>query len=157
MLLYMSYVLTRCIRNPSLGPPMPKTSAQERSALRVEALKSVVMPAAIAFMVLGTIYGGVASVTEAASMGVFGVLAATVIRGDRSKKSPPLEPQLTIFTGADKSLVEKLKWPKNLIVESEILGVAIIFLGTGIVLMAVGGLTLWRYLQAHPVTGEVTG
>lgn len=44
-----------------------------------------------------------------------------------------------------------------LIVESEILGVAIIFLGTGIVLMAVGGLTLWRYLQAHPVTGEVTG
>lgn len=37
----------------------------------------------------------------------------------------PLEPRLTILTGDDNSLVNQLKWPENLIVESEIPGVAI--------------------------------
>jgi len=37
----------------------------------------------------------------------------------------PLEPRLTILTGDDHSLVKQLKWPANVIVESEIPGVAI--------------------------------
>jgi len=37
----------------------------------------------------------------------------------------PLEPRLTILTGDDDSLVNQLKWPENLIVESEIPSVAI--------------------------------
>ena len=79
-LMYASYVLGRCLLNPELAPRMPVVSPEERKHQRIEAIKSVVMPAAIAFMVLGTIYAGVASVTEAASMGVLGVLLATAIR-----------------------------------------------------------------------------
>jgi len=37
----------------------------------------------------------------------------------------PLEPRLTILTGDDNSLVNQLKWPANVIVESEIPGVTI--------------------------------
>ncbi len=51
---------------------------------KLRAAKSVVLPALIALMVLGSIYGGIASVTEAASMGAFGVLIAIVIRREFS-------------------------------------------------------------------------
>nr|WP_319389807.1 TRAP transporter large permease subunit [uncultured Cohaesibacter sp.] len=78
--LYMAYVLGRCLLNPSLAPPMAPMPPEERKVARRQAIKSILLPAAIAFMVLGTIYAGIASVTEAAAMGVFGVLAATAIR-----------------------------------------------------------------------------
>lgn len=50
---------------------------------------------------------------------------ALALAGGRSKGVLPLEPRLTILTGDDASLVNKFKWPKNVIVESEIPGVAI--------------------------------
>ena len=83
MLCYVAYVLTRCIRNPALGPPL-SAAEQDAGMSRLRAAQSIVMPAAIAFMVLGSIYGGVASVTEAAAMGSFGVLLAVLIRGELS-------------------------------------------------------------------------
>ncbi len=86
MLLYVGYVLFRCVRDPSLAPPMPPVSPEERRIQRREAVKSVVMPGMIAMMVLGTIYTGIASVTEAASMGVAGVLVATAIRRELSPR-----------------------------------------------------------------------
>ncbi|SFO98457.1 TRAP transporter, DctM subunit [Cohaesibacter marisflavi] len=84
--LYMTYVLSRCLINPELAPPMPPMEPEERKVARRQAIKSILLPAAIAFMVLGTIYAGIASVTEAAAMGVFGVLAATAIRREFSFK-----------------------------------------------------------------------
>ena len=84
MMLYVGYVLVRCIRDPSLAPAMPPVPPEERKTQRRDAIRSVLMPAMIALMVLGTIYTGVASVTEAASMGVAGVLAATLIRRELS-------------------------------------------------------------------------
>lgn len=45
-------------------------------------MKAILLPGMIAFMVLGSIYGGIATVTEAAAMGVFSVLLATAIRGE---------------------------------------------------------------------------
>jgi tripartite ATP-independent transporter DctM subunit len=83
MLCYVAYVLTRCIRNPALGPPL-STAEQDAGMSKLRAAQSIVMPAAIAFMVLGSIYGGVASVTEAAAMGSFGVLLAVLVRGELS-------------------------------------------------------------------------
>lgn len=80
MLLYISYVLIRCIRNPSLGPPLSDEEAHMPLEEKLKAIRAIVLPAMIAFLVLGTIYGGIASVTEAAAMGVVGVLAATIIR-----------------------------------------------------------------------------
>ncbi|MBK8907741.1 MAG: TRAP transporter large permease subunit [Rhodospirillales bacterium] len=84
MLAYVTYVLGRCAINPSLGPPLPPDQARMPAGEKLNAAKSVILPALIALMVLGSIYGGVASVTEAASMGAFGVLIAIVIRREFS-------------------------------------------------------------------------
>jgi tripartite ATP-independent transporter DctM subunit len=84
--LYAIYVLVRCLIDPKLAPPLPPIPADEKRARKTEALKAIVLPAGIAFMVLGTIYAGIASVTEAAAMGVFGVLAAIAIRREFSIK-----------------------------------------------------------------------
>lgn len=84
---YIAYVLVRCLRNPSLGPPMTEADRDENFSSRWQALKAIIVPGLIAFMVLGSIYGGVASVTEAAAMGVFGVLLAIVGRGELSTET----------------------------------------------------------------------
>jgi hypothetical protein len=44
---------------------------------------------------------------------------------EERREDLPLEPRLTILTGDNASLVNQLKWPENLIVESEIPGVTI--------------------------------
>ena len=84
MLSYMTYVLIRCYRNPSLGPPLSAEEAHIPMAERLRAAWAILQPAAIAFIVLGSIYGGVASVTEAASMGVLATLAVITMRGEFS-------------------------------------------------------------------------
>jgi hypothetical protein len=55
------------------------------------------------------------------------IVAGLVLSSAREKPRDdlPLEPRLTILTGDDDSLVNQLKWPRNVIVESEIPGVAI--------------------------------
>lgn len=83
MLGYVGYVLIRCLIDPSLGPPIRKED-QLPLAERIRALKGLILPILIALMVLGTIYGGIASVTEAAAMGVLGVLLAIVVRRELS-------------------------------------------------------------------------
>jgi len=52
-------------------------------------------------------------------------IVLSLARNDRPGKARPLEPQLTILTGDDRSLIKKLKWPKNLIVESKMRGVSV--------------------------------
>ncbi|MGC3873169.1 TRAP transporter large permease [Halomonas sp. GXIMD04776] len=84
---YIAYILVRCLKNPKLGPPMTEADRQEGFANKGQAFKAIIVPGLIAFMVLGSIYGGVASVTEAAAMGVFGVLLAVVGRGEFSFKT----------------------------------------------------------------------
>ncbi len=44
---------------------------------------------------------------------------------EERREDLPLEPELTILTGDNASLVNQLKWPENLIVESEIPGVVV--------------------------------
>ena len=43
-------------------------------------LRDILLPIMVVFMVLGSIYGGIASVSEAAGMGVIGVLLAAAVR-----------------------------------------------------------------------------
>jgi len=83
---YIGYVLVRCLRNPQLGPPLRSEDTDTGFTGKGDALKAIIVPGLIAGLVLGTIYGGIASVTEAAAMGVFGVLAAIVLRGEFSLK-----------------------------------------------------------------------
>jgi len=75
---YIIYVLVRCAINPSLAPPPVK---DERSwPEKLQLLKGLILPILVVFFVLGSIYGGIASVTEASAVGVAGVLLSTVIR-----------------------------------------------------------------------------
>jgi len=77
---YVAYVLVRCWRNPDLGPPMSEEERAQETV--VSALISLIAPAFIVVAVLGSIYGGVASITEAAALGVSSVLIIALIRGE---------------------------------------------------------------------------
>jgi tripartite ATP-independent transporter DctM subunit len=82
--LYIGYILVRCGLNPSMGPPPSAAELAVPLAQKVKLLRNVALPLAIAFSVLGSIYLGLASVTEAAGMGVAGTLVAIALRGELS-------------------------------------------------------------------------
>ena len=50
-------------------------------AEKLRAMKGLILPMAVIVWVLGSIYGGIASVTEAAGVGVFGAAIAALVRG----------------------------------------------------------------------------
>jgi tripartite ATP-independent transporter DctM subunit len=72
------YILGRCWLQPELGPALPK---DERASWgqKIRALKAVILPILIVVIVLGAIFGGFATPTEAAAIGVFGAMVATGI------------------------------------------------------------------------------
>ena len=51
---------------------------------KLRLLKGLFLPGLVVFFVLGSIYGGIASVTEASAVGVLGVTLSTVVRGEFS-------------------------------------------------------------------------
>ncbi len=79
-LIYIIYVLIRCGLNPKLGPPAPPELRNIPLRAKFAALRSVILPLLIIFSVLGSIYTGITSVSEAAAMGVAGVTVAAAIR-----------------------------------------------------------------------------
>lgn len=82
--LYVAYILVRCHLNPALGP-VPSAEEHNRPlAEKLLLLKGVVLPVFVAFSVMGSIYFGLASVSEAAGMGVAGTLLAVAVRGELS-------------------------------------------------------------------------
>lgn len=74
--LYITYIVVRCILNPELGPPIPLEEASKYTArhkLRMTGL-SVVPTLALILVVLGSIFLGWATPTEAAGLGAFGAI-----------------------------------------------------------------------------------
>jgi tripartite ATP-independent transporter DctM subunit len=81
---YLVYTLVRCSLDPTLGPPLP---AQERDmplGQKLALLKGLILPMGIAIAVLGSIYAGIAAVSEAAAVGVAGTIFAAWVRGELS-------------------------------------------------------------------------
>jgi len=78
--LYVGYIMLRCGLNPSLGPPAPLAERQMPRAEKVALLKGLILPLMIIVWVLGSIYGGIASVTESAGIGVCGAIASAWLR-----------------------------------------------------------------------------
>jgi tripartite ATP-independent transporter DctM subunit len=70
------YIGGRCWMQPELGPALPK---EERAnwGQKLRSLKAVILPILIVVIVLGAIFGGFATPTEAAAIGVFGAMVAT--------------------------------------------------------------------------------
>jgi tripartite ATP-independent transporter DctM subunit len=80
--LYITYLVVLSRVKPDLAPPVP---AAELAAFRVDAIKRVTLaliPALVLIVgVLGSIFMGIASPTEAASVGAAGGVALTMIKG----------------------------------------------------------------------------
>ncbi|OBX01728.1 TRAP transporter large permease [Gallibacterium genomosp. 1] len=86
--MYISYIVIRGRINPKLLPAIPEEernapiSKEERKRARI----NIALPAMIALIVLGSIYGGIASVTEAAAVGVIAVMAVSLYRKELNFK-----------------------------------------------------------------------
>ena len=78
--LYLTYILVRCCINPALGPPAPLEERQMPFLQKLALFKNLFLPLSVAAWVRGSIYGGIASVSEAAGMGVVGTLIAALMR-----------------------------------------------------------------------------
>ena len=83
--LFIAYITVRCFINPSMGPPVPpedRVSFKER----VRMLLSLIGPFIIIFLVLGTIFTGVAAPTEAAGVGALGAMILTGLQKQLSMR-----------------------------------------------------------------------
>ncbi|OBW91735.1 C4-dicarboxylate ABC transporter permease [Gallibacterium genomosp. 3] len=86
--MYILYIVIRGRLNPRLLPDIPEEerNAPISKAERRKARIDIALPAMIALIVLGSIYGGIASVTEAAAVGVIAVMAVSIYRKELNLK-----------------------------------------------------------------------
>lgn len=120
---FCAYILVRCTLNPRLGPVGPSYSVGEKIA----SLKGVLPITLLFVLVVGGMYGGIVTPTEAASVGVAGVVLITVCMG-----------RLT-FKAVRDGLYEAAK------------------LSTSIFLIIVGGWMMSRFLVTTGTTGHLVG
>ena len=81
-LLFIIYVTWACIRNPKLGPPAPSYSWKEK----IHSLLGVIDPALLFILVIGGMFLGWFTPTEAASVGALGSLIIAACRKSLSWK-----------------------------------------------------------------------
>ncbi len=77
--LFIIYIAVACGIKPTLGPALPK---EDRAswAEKFISIKGMIIPVVIIFAVLGSIYAGIATPTESASIGALGILIVTIAR-----------------------------------------------------------------------------
>lgn len=126
MLLFMLYVLGRCWLNPAMGPVQPAVSWRQK-------LRSLIYIAPVTAVLIGvllTIYLGLATPTEAAAVGVAGIVLAGYIkqRGSVSGRLRTLRPGFA--TSLDHSLL----------------------LSVNLLLLLTGGLLFSRFMAYTQVT-----
>lgn len=80
--LFLIIVFWMCIRNPSLGPPGPKTTMKEK----LLSLTGVVEAVILFLLVIGGLYAGWFTPTEAGAAGSFGALVIGLARRKLAKK-----------------------------------------------------------------------
>ena len=81
--IYSSYIIYRGIRNPEIAP---RTQESYSWMERLVGLKDILPVLILILMVLGSIYGGIATPTEAAALGVFGATIFALINRRMNKK-----------------------------------------------------------------------
>ena len=82
IILYILYILIYARLNPKVAPAIK--SEEEYSLMLKEAIKVITPPLLLILAVLGSIFAGVASPTESASIGVVGALILTAIKRELS-------------------------------------------------------------------------
>lgn len=82
---YIAYILLRAYLNKNTAPALPPTSRTKKEEL-LTAARAIVPPLALIFLVLGSIFAGVATPTESAAVGCVGSLVLAGIYGRFSFK-----------------------------------------------------------------------
>lgn len=78
--LFIGYIALRCWLQPELGPAPPKEERRSYSwKVKFLALRSVIIPVLLIIGVLGSIYAGIATPTEAAGVGCLGAIISAAI------------------------------------------------------------------------------
>ncbi len=83
ILFYIGVVFVLCRRSPDLGPAGPKTSFREK----VVSLKYTWAMLALFLLVMGGIYGGWFTPTEAGAVGAFGAMVISAIAGKLTRRN----------------------------------------------------------------------
>ncbi len=81
--LYIIYITVRCHLNPQLAP---KSSVEVTWKIRWVSLKEIVLPGLLILLVLGSIFWGIATPTEAAGVGAMGAFIICILYGKLSFK-----------------------------------------------------------------------
>ena len=81
--IYSSYIIYRGIRNPAIAPRTQESYSWKE---RLIGLKDLAPTLILILMVLGSIYGGVATPTEAAALGVLGAAVFAIINRQMNLK-----------------------------------------------------------------------
>ncbi|WP_419657841.1 DctM14: C4-TRAP dicarboxylate transport system permease [Desulfosarcina variabilis str. Montpellier] len=82
---FIVYIGIRAWINPALAPPVPKDERATWSE-KISALKGVLLPIILVMVVLGSIFKGVATPTEAAAVGAMGSLVCALVNGSLNWK-----------------------------------------------------------------------
>ncbi|SIS92976.1 TRAP transporter large permease [Neptunomonas antarctica] len=82
---YISYIVIRSVTKPSVAP---RPEHDDTSFLeKLGSLKALILPTLIVFSVLGSIYTGIATPTEAAAVGVIGAIVSAAIQRELTFKN----------------------------------------------------------------------
>lgn len=76
---YCGYVVIRAIINPKMAPPAPPEETQIPFLQKLALAKGLILPVLIIIMVLGSIYAGLATPTEAGAVGSIGAFLSAMV------------------------------------------------------------------------------
>lgn len=79
---YMAYVLILSYSKPHLAPLPTEEELKAQQQQSINYVKALFFPILSVIVVLGSIYGGIASVTEASALGVVGIMFSAFVRGE---------------------------------------------------------------------------
>ncbi len=78
--LFIIYIGIRCFFNKSLGPPIPREEMLVSWKEKIISSRSVILPILLVLFVLGSIFSGIATPTEASAVGVFGSIICAAVK-----------------------------------------------------------------------------
>lgn len=85
--LYIAYILIRCYFQPHLGPPLSKEERMMPLPQKLAYLRGLIIPGLLMTAVLGSIFLGIATPTEAAGVGALGALISAAVHRQLSWKN----------------------------------------------------------------------
>lgn len=119
-LCFMSYIAIRTSLKPSLVPPSEQAMRDVSWSVRFAALKELGPTVFLIFCVLGSMYAGIATPSEAAAVGVLGALILSALQGAINRESLILIGRGSVLTCSMIGLI---------VLGASILGNAAAFLG----------------------------